>query len=191
MLGSVCRVPSAPGPGVITAKARGRAGGRPAKLTGERAEHARNLLATGSLVSSVAHPRESARRQFIGRRSGSAPGWNRFFAGLDDFPCPTTGRTTQSRWRECSRALFSNRVIHVPQKDRALYTALINTFCAILMGIAALQLAIKPEALMAPLAARGVTRNNWALDAMAIVTGIAFVFLAWAAWLSWRRWRGR
>jgi hypothetical protein len=86
---------------------------------------------------------------------------------------------------------FSNRVTHVPQKDRALYTALINTFCAILMGIAALELAIKPEAVMAPLAARGVTRNNWALDAMAIVTGIAFVLLAWAAWLSWRRWRGR
>jgi len=59
---------------------------------------------------------------------------------------------------------FSNRVIHVPQKDRPLYTALINTFCAILMGIAALQLAIKPEALMAPLAARGVTPDNWALD---------------------------
>ena len=86
---------------------------------------------------------------------------------------------------------FSNRVIHVPQKDRALYTALINTFCAILMGIAALELAIKPEAFMAPLAARGVTRDNWALDAMAIVTGVAFVFLIWAAWLSWRRWRGR
>jgi hypothetical protein len=76
---------------------------------------------------------------------------------------------------------FSNRVIHVPQKDRALYTALINTFCAILMGIAALELAIKPEAFMAPLAARGVTRDNWALDAMAIVTGVAFVFLTWAA----------
>ena len=82
-------------------------------------------------------------------------------------------------------------MIHVPQKDRALYTALINTFCAILMGIAALQLAIKPEAFMTPLTARGVTRDNWALNAMAIVTGIAFVALAWAAWLSWRRWRGR
>ena len=86
---------------------------------------------------------------------------------------------------------FSNRVIHVPQKDRALYTALINTFCAILMGIAALQLAIKPEALMARLAVRGVTPDNWALNAMAVVTGIAFVALTWAAWLSWRRWRGR
>ena len=40
---------------------------------------------------------------------------------------------------------FSNRVIHVPQKDRPLYTALINTFCAILMGIAALELAISPK----------------------------------------------
>jgi DNA invertase Pin-like site-specific DNA recombinase len=40
--------------GVAAAKARGRAGGRPAKLTGEQAEHARNLLATGSSVSSVA-----------------------------------------------------------------------------------------------------------------------------------------
>jgi len=86
---------------------------------------------------------------------------------------------------------FSNRVIHVPRKDRALYTALINTFCAILMGIAALQLAIKPEAFMTPLTARGVTPDNWALNAMAVVTGIAFVALAWAAWLSWRRWRGR
>jgi DNA invertase Pin-like site-specific DNA recombinase len=40
--------------GVAAAKSRGRAGGRPAKLTGERAEHARNLLAAGSSVSSVA-----------------------------------------------------------------------------------------------------------------------------------------
>jgi DNA invertase Pin-like site-specific DNA recombinase len=40
--------------GVVAAKARGRSGGRPAKLTGERAEHARNLLAAGSSVSSVA-----------------------------------------------------------------------------------------------------------------------------------------
>jgi DNA invertase Pin-like site-specific DNA recombinase len=40
--------------GVAAAKARGRAGGRPAKLTGERADHARNLLAAGSSVSSVA-----------------------------------------------------------------------------------------------------------------------------------------
>ena len=86
---------------------------------------------------------------------------------------------------------FSNRVIHVPRKDRALYAALINTFCAILMGIAALQLAIKPEAFMTPLTARGVTPDNWALNAMAIVTGIAFVVLGWAAWLSWQHWRGR
>jgi DNA invertase Pin-like site-specific DNA recombinase len=35
-------------------KARGRSGGRPAKLTGERAEHARNLLAAGTSVSAVA-----------------------------------------------------------------------------------------------------------------------------------------
>jgi DNA invertase Pin-like site-specific DNA recombinase len=40
--------------GVAAAKARGRNGGRPAKLTGERADHARNLLAAGSSVSSVA-----------------------------------------------------------------------------------------------------------------------------------------
>jgi DNA invertase Pin-like site-specific DNA recombinase len=40
--------------GVAAAKARGRNGGRPAKLTGERVEHARNLLAAGSSVSSVA-----------------------------------------------------------------------------------------------------------------------------------------
>jgi DNA invertase Pin-like site-specific DNA recombinase len=40
--------------GVMAAKARGRAGGRPAKLVGERVEHARNLLASGSSVSSVA-----------------------------------------------------------------------------------------------------------------------------------------
>ena len=86
---------------------------------------------------------------------------------------------------------FSNRVIHVPQKDRPLYTALINTFCAILMGIASLHLAIKPETFMTPLMARGVTPDNWALNAMAIVTGIAFVALTWAAWLSWQRWRGR
>jgi hypothetical protein len=38
----------------------------------------------------------------------------------------------------------------VAKKDRALRTALINTLCAILMGIAALQLAIKPEAFMTP-----------------------------------------
>jgi hypothetical protein len=82
-------------------------------------------------------------------------------------------------------------VTHVAKKDRALRTALINTLCAILMGIASLQLAIKPEAFMTPLTARGVTPDNWALNAMAIVTGIAFVGLTWAAWLSWRRWRGR
>jgi DNA invertase Pin-like site-specific DNA recombinase len=40
--------------GVVAAKARGRSGGRPAKLTGERAEHARNLLAAGTSVSAVA-----------------------------------------------------------------------------------------------------------------------------------------
>ena len=77
------------------------------------------------------------------------------------------------------------------KKDRALRTALINTLCAILMGTASLQLAIKPEAFMTPLTARGVTPDNWALNAMAIVTGIAFVVLGWAAWLSWQHWRGR
>ena len=76
------------------------------------------------------------------------------------------------------------------KKDSALRTALINTLCAILMGIASLHLAIKPEAFMTPLMARDVTPDNWALNAMAIVTGIAFVALAWAAWLSWRRWYG-
>jgi hypothetical protein len=106
------------------------------------------------------------------------------------FPLSDMVRSAQSWWRDFSRP-FSSRVIHVPQKDRTLYTALINTFCAILMGIAALHLAIKPDAFMTPLAARGVTPDNWALDAMAIVTGIAFVFLSWAAWLSWRQWRGR
>ena len=40
--------------GLIAAKARGRAGGRPAKLIGERLEHARNLLNAGSSVSAVA-----------------------------------------------------------------------------------------------------------------------------------------
>lgn len=40
--------------GVAAAKARGRLGGRPAKLTGERVEHARNLLASGASVSAVA-----------------------------------------------------------------------------------------------------------------------------------------
>jgi DNA invertase Pin-like site-specific DNA recombinase len=40
--------------GVAAAKARGRSGGRPAKLVGERVEHARNLLAAGSSMSSVA-----------------------------------------------------------------------------------------------------------------------------------------
>jgi DNA invertase Pin-like site-specific DNA recombinase len=39
--------------GVAAAKARGRSGGRPAKLSGERADAARNLLAAGSSVSSV------------------------------------------------------------------------------------------------------------------------------------------
>jgi hypothetical protein len=82
-------------------------------------------------------------------------------------------------------------VTHVAKKDRALRTALINTLCAILMGIASLQLAIKPESFMTPLTARGVTPDNWALNAMAIVTGIAFVVLGWAAWLSWQHWRGR
>ena len=40
--------------GIIAAKARGRAGGRPAKLTGERAEHAHNLLNAGTMLSAVA-----------------------------------------------------------------------------------------------------------------------------------------
>jgi DNA invertase Pin-like site-specific DNA recombinase len=40
--------------GVVAAKARGRAGGRPPKLAGERAEHASNLLAAGTSVSAVA-----------------------------------------------------------------------------------------------------------------------------------------
>ena len=40
--------------GVSAAKARGRSGGRPAKLTGERADHARNLLNAGTAVSAVA-----------------------------------------------------------------------------------------------------------------------------------------
>ena len=40
--------------GVAAAKARGRAGGRPSKLAGERAEHALNLLAAGSSISAVA-----------------------------------------------------------------------------------------------------------------------------------------
>ncbi|MGF7213051.1 DNA invertase Pin-like site-specific DNA recombinase [Skermanella aerolata] len=40
--------------GLVAAKARGRSGGRPAKLVGERAEHARNLLGSGSSVSAVA-----------------------------------------------------------------------------------------------------------------------------------------
>jgi len=35
-------------------KARGRSGGQPAKLTGERADHARNLLNAGMTVSAVA-----------------------------------------------------------------------------------------------------------------------------------------
>jgi DNA invertase Pin-like site-specific DNA recombinase len=40
--------------GVIAAKARGRVGGRPPKLAGERVEHAKNLLDAGSSVSAVA-----------------------------------------------------------------------------------------------------------------------------------------
>ena len=40
--------------GVAAAKARGRNGGRPPRLAGERVEHATNLLAAGSSVSSVA-----------------------------------------------------------------------------------------------------------------------------------------
>ena len=40
--------------GVAAAKARERKGGRPPKLAGEWAEHARNLLNTGSSVSTVA-----------------------------------------------------------------------------------------------------------------------------------------
>lgn len=40
--------------GVAAAKARGRNGGRPPKLAGERAEHAANLLAAGTSVSAVA-----------------------------------------------------------------------------------------------------------------------------------------
>jgi DNA invertase Pin-like site-specific DNA recombinase len=40
--------------GVMAAKARGRSGGRPAKLEGERAEHAKNLLSAGTSVSAVA-----------------------------------------------------------------------------------------------------------------------------------------
>jgi DNA invertase Pin-like site-specific DNA recombinase len=40
--------------GVAAAKARGRVGGRPSKLTDEQAGHTRNLLAAGSSVSSVA-----------------------------------------------------------------------------------------------------------------------------------------
>ncbi len=40
--------------GLTAARARGRAGGRPSKLTGERLEHAKNLLTAGSSVSAVA-----------------------------------------------------------------------------------------------------------------------------------------
>jgi DNA invertase Pin-like site-specific DNA recombinase len=47
--------------GVAAAKARGRNGGRPPKLTGERADHARNLLEAGSSVSSVARSMEVSR----------------------------------------------------------------------------------------------------------------------------------
>jgi DNA invertase Pin-like site-specific DNA recombinase len=45
---------------VAAAKARRRKGERPPKLAGERAEHARNLLNTGSSVSAVARSRASA-----------------------------------------------------------------------------------------------------------------------------------
>jgi hypothetical protein len=90
-----------------------------------------------------------------------------------------------------SFATCNNGVIHVPDKNRVLRTALINIFCAILMGLAAFLLAIKPEAFMTPLTARGVTADNWALNAMAIVMGIGFIGLAWAARLSWQRWRGQ
>src|SRR3954447_5406968 len=40
--------------GVVAAKSRGRSGGRPAKLEGKRAEHAKNLLSAGTSVSAVA-----------------------------------------------------------------------------------------------------------------------------------------
>lgn len=40
--------------GVVAAKARGRLGGRPAKLEGERAEHAKMMLDAGTSVSAVA-----------------------------------------------------------------------------------------------------------------------------------------
>lgn len=61
--------------GVIAAKARGRSGGRPAKLTGERVEHAGNLLAAGTTVSAVARSmgvsRASVHRAL--ERSGGMP----------------------------------------------------------------------------------------------------------------------
>jgi DNA invertase Pin-like site-specific DNA recombinase len=47
--------------GVAAAKARGRAGGRPAKLNIEQVEHAKNLLAAGSSVSSVARSMKVSR----------------------------------------------------------------------------------------------------------------------------------
>jgi DNA invertase Pin-like site-specific DNA recombinase len=40
--------------GLVAGRARGRVGGRPAKLTGERLDHAVNLLNTGTSVSAVA-----------------------------------------------------------------------------------------------------------------------------------------
>lgn len=40
--------------GVVAAKARGRSGGRPAKLEGERADHAKMMLDAGTSVSAVA-----------------------------------------------------------------------------------------------------------------------------------------
>jgi DNA invertase Pin-like site-specific DNA recombinase len=40
--------------GVVAAKARGRVGGRPAKLEGERAQHAKMMLNAGTSVSAVA-----------------------------------------------------------------------------------------------------------------------------------------
>jgi DNA invertase Pin-like site-specific DNA recombinase len=47
--------------GVAAAKARGRVGGRPAKLNVEQVEHAKNLLAAGASVSSVARSMKVSR----------------------------------------------------------------------------------------------------------------------------------
>jgi DNA invertase Pin-like site-specific DNA recombinase len=47
--------------GVAAAKARGRAGGRPAKLNIEQVEHAKNLLAAGSSVSAVSRSMKVSR----------------------------------------------------------------------------------------------------------------------------------